>query len=94
MAGLASKMLLVVVLGMLFCGSVQSETEKKVESVASASVKYIYFVFTPQCYNSLVQELNVTDFGCIKLTLSKCLGYALVSGGAIVKVPQIIKIFL
>lgn len=31
MAGLASKMLLVVVLGMLFCGSVQSETEKKVE---------------------------------------------------------------
>lgn len=28
-----------------------------------------YFIFTPQCYSSLVESMNVGDTQCIKLVL-------------------------
>lgn len=28
-----------------------------------------YFIFTPQCYSSLVESMNVADTQCIKLVL-------------------------
>ncbi|CAG8708627.1 11060_t:CDS:1 [Acaulospora morrowiae] len=45
-----------------------------------------------KCYTSLVEEFNVTDVDCIKLLISKGLGIGIVLGGALVKLPQIIKI--
>lgn len=44
------------------------------------------------CYTSLVENLNIQDMGCIKYSISKCLGLAIVLGGSIVKVPQILNI--
>ncbi|KAF9421326.1 hypothetical protein BGZ94_008864 [Podila epigama] len=44
------------------------------------------------CYSSLVEDLNYKDVPCIRYVVSKALGLAIVAGGAIVKVPQIIKI--
>lgn len=44
------------------------------------------------CYTSLVENLNIQDFDCIKYSISKCLGLAIVLGGSIVKVPQILNI--
>ncbi|KAF9903444.1 hypothetical protein EC991_003817 [Linnemannia zychae] len=44
------------------------------------------------CYTSLVEEFNYRDTPCIKLAVSKGLGYGIVAGGAIVKTPQILKI--
>lgn len=44
------------------------------------------------CYKTLIWD---TDFGhqdCLKLGISKGLGLGIVAGGAIVKLPQIIKI--
>ncbi|CAG8542952.1 302_t:CDS:1 [Acaulospora colombiana] len=45
-----------------------------------------------KCYTSLVEELNVRDIDCLKLLISKGLGVGIVLGGALVKLPQIIKI--
>ncbi|KAF9585963.1 hypothetical protein BGW38_010778 [Lunasporangiospora selenospora] len=44
------------------------------------------------CYTSLIENLNYKDVPCIKYGISKGLGLGIVAGGAIVKVPQIIKI--
>ncbi|KAK4057513.1 hypothetical protein OIO90_001582 [Microbotryomycetes sp. JL221] len=45
-----------------------------------------------KCYHSLVWNVDLSDTDCLKLSLSKALGLGLVLGGAIVKVPQIVKI--
>lgn len=48
---------------------------------------------TPDCFESLVVKGNVlTDTVCLKSTLSKSLGVAIVLGSVLVKLPQIIKI--
>lgn len=44
------------------------------------------------CYSSLIEDLNYHDVDCIKYGVSKGLGLGIVAGGAIVKVPQILKI--
>jgi mannose-P-dolichol utilization defect protein 1 len=44
------------------------------------------------CYKTIVEDLNVTDVECLKLVLSKGLGFGIVAGGSIVKVPQILKL--
>lgn len=46
----------------------------------------------PDCYKSLVLDINLTDSKCMKLALSKTLGLFTVAGAAFVKVPQIMKI--
>jgi len=47
-----------------------------------------------KCYVELVENLNVTNFDCLKYSFSKVLGLGMVCGGAILKLPQIIKILL
>ncbi|KAG0307625.1 hypothetical protein BGZ98_010222 [Dissophora globulifera] len=44
------------------------------------------------CYTSLIEDFNYRDVPCIKYAISKGLGLGIVAGGAIVKVPQIVKI--
>ncbi|KAF9167667.1 hypothetical protein DFQ26_003631 [Actinomortierella ambigua] len=45
-----------------------------------------------QCYSALIEDLDYKNVPCIKYSISKGLGMGIVLGGAIVKVPQIIKI--
>ena len=45
-----------------------------------------------ECYNSLALNFNYRDVPCLKLALSKGLGYGIVAGGCIVKIPQILKV--
>ncbi|OXB35071.1 hypothetical protein LQV05_001114 [Cryptococcus neoformans] len=45
-----------------------------------------------ECYGTLVYDFNITDSECLKYALSKGLGFGIVVGGSIVKIPQIIKI--
>ncbi|KAG0335265.1 hypothetical protein BG004_000067 [Podila humilis] len=44
------------------------------------------------CYKSLIADFNYRDTACIRYSLSKGLGLGIVFGGAIVKIPQIVKI--
>ncbi|KAI9227330.1 MAG: hypothetical protein DHS80DRAFT_17346 [Piptocephalis tieghemiana] len=44
------------------------------------------------CYKTLIEDFNIFDVPCLKYSLSKGIGFGCVAGGAVVKVPQIIKI--
>ncbi|KAF5317776.1 hypothetical protein D9619_012528 [Psilocybe cf. subviscida] len=45
-----------------------------------------------ECYTTLVENLDITDVPCLKYSLSKGLGIAIVVGGTVMKVPQILLI--
>jgi mannose-P-dolichol utilization defect protein 1 len=44
------------------------------------------------CYRSLVHNVNLSDTVCLKLAISKTLGYAIVGASAVVKIPQLLKL--
>lgn len=43
-----------------------------------------------KCYESLVENLDIGDVECLKYSLSKGLGFGIVLGGSIMKVPQLL----
>lgn len=43
-----------------------------------------------KCYESLIEDLDFSDSECIKYSISKALGVAIVLGGSIMKVPQLL----
>lgn len=49
-------------------------------------------VIGQKCYSSLVENLNIGDVECLKYALSKGLGFGIVVGGSIMKVPQLLLI--
>lgn len=55
---------------------------------------FIISLIGDKCYVELVENLNVKDIDCLKYSFSKVLGLGMVCGGAILKVPQIIKILM
>lgn len=52
----------------------------------------IFGIITPTCFDSLVNRHEFGNIECLKFVLSKALGYAIICGSFILKVPQIIKI--
>jgi len=45
-----------------------------------------------RCYATLIENLDIYDVDCLRLSLSKGLGLAIVVGGSIMKVPQLMLI--
>ncbi|BFZ00519.1 hypothetical protein BsWGS_03558 [Bradybaena similaris] len=51
-------------------------------------------LLTPgDCFEEFFVNYNFLDVPCLKVFISKCLGYGIICGSFIVKVPQIIKIW-
>ncbi|KAL9127649.1 MAG: hypothetical protein Q9217_003517 [Psora testacea] len=46
----------------------------------------------PDCYKSLVLDINLDDTTCLKLATSKALGLGIIAGSSVVKIPQILKL--
>jgi len=46
----------------------------------------------PDCYRSLILDIDFSNTQCLTLALSKTLGIATVAGSSIVKLPQILKL--
>ncbi|EQC29133.1 hypothetical protein SDRG_13165 [Saprolegnia diclina VS20] len=57
-----------------------------------ASTDLVYGVFTPQCYETYFTQHDFLHVACFKAVLSKALGYAIILGSFILKLPQILKI--
>lgn len=56
-------------------------------------MKQILQAFFPgKCYEEIIVRHNFANVDCLKLALSKCLGYGIIVGSTLVKVPQIVKI--
>ncbi|ESO83862.1 hypothetical protein LOTGIDRAFT_132691 [Lottia gigantea] len=50
-------------------------------------------IIAPQpCFNTLFISLDLLHVACLKVVISKCLGFAIIAGSCIVKLPQVIKI--
>ena len=49
-------------------------------------------IFRDDCWDKFVNKSDFSDQECIKVTISKCIGLAIVAGSSILKVPQIHKI--
>jgi mannose-P-dolichol utilization defect protein 1 len=60
---------------------------------SSEAVKPVmkYYIFSEDCYNKFLAQ-DFSDQQCIKFTISKAIGLAIVAGSSILKVPQILKI--
>lgn len=60
---------------------------------AAGGAKTLRFgVFPDDCFERLVEDLDVGNIECVKKTVSEVLGYAIITGAFIVKVPQILNI--
>lgn len=59
---------------------------------AAAGDDLVLLVFKKHCLDTLLNDHAIPDMACLKFTLSKVLGYGVVTGAAIVKLPQIISI--
>jgi hypothetical protein len=55
-------------------------------------IKMVWFIFREDCFDRYFNKHDFTNVECFKFTLSKFIGYGIVAGSAILKVPQIIKI--
>ena len=47
---------------------------------------------SPKCYHEIFTELNVTNVDCLTMIASKGLGYAILAGSLLLRVPQILNI--
>ena len=56
--------------------------------------KYLvqYGLMSPECFNELLVKFNFAHSACLKAVISKALGFAIVLGSAMVKLPQVFKI--
>jgi len=52
----------------------------------------LLLIMSQDCINTMLLEFNILDLPCLKMIISKSLGYAIVGGSMMVKFPQILKI--
>ena len=57
---------------------------------AGSNIKW--YIFREDCFESIVHNFDFTNTDCIKFAISKAIGYSIIAGSAILKVPQILKI--
>lgn len=68
-----------------------SETEGDVKAAEEESPKYKLLFFREDCFNEFL-DLNFFYKDCISITISKGLGYGIILGAMLVKLPQIYNI--
>ena len=58
------------------------------------TIKPLLLIFmTEECVDTIFIKFNILHAECLKLIISKTLGYAIVAGSMFVKFPQIGKIY-
>ncbi|XP_041358979.1 mannose-P-dolichol utilization defect 1 protein-like [Gigantopelta aegis] len=53
---------------------------------------WIQLIVPQPCFDEFFLKFNLLHVPCLKVVISKCLGYAIILGACIVKIPQIVKI--
>ena len=73
-------------------GSKESvEQPVKPQPVPGVKPPMKFFIFREDCFEQYM-KYEFKDMDCLKFTISKGIGFAIVVGSSIVKLPQIIKI--
>jgi mannose-P-dolichol utilization defect protein 1 len=50
------------------------------------------FFMSPQCFEEIFYKFNIFNVVCLKMIISKGLGYGILAGSVMLRVPQILKI--
>lgn len=66
---------------------VQTETKTK-----TVHQELLFGVITPQCFHAFVTDHDFFNISCLKMVISKLLGFAIITGSFVLKLPQILKI--
>ncbi|XP_026581322.1 mannose-P-dolichol utilization defect 1 protein [Pseudonaja textilis] len=61
-------------------------------AASALKVALVPYILPERCYEELVVNLNLLHVPCLKVLLSKTLGFGVVAGSLVVKLPQILKI--
>jgi hypothetical protein len=65
--------------------------QKKPDQKAPANFRYLFF--REDCFDLFFNKFDFfSNKECLKVTISKGIGFAIVAGASILKVPQIMKI--
>lgn len=79
---------LTVVIGVLALLAVASAA-----AAANASkANFVMLVVREDCWDVFFKNFDLFNMDCLKASISKCLGYGIIAGACIVKVPQLSKI--
>jgi hypothetical protein len=59
------------------------------KSVDNSAIVAKYFIFREDCFDKFVSDTVgfITDADCMKFTISKGIGFAIVAGSSILKLP-------
>jgi hypothetical protein len=79
--------ILLISSALIILDTVYASVHSKDATVGKEEVKMKWFVFREECFDIFFNKHDFTNVNCIKLTLSKCVGYAIVGGSAILKLP-------
>lgn len=62
-------------------------------ATANATTSDLVFgVFTPACFDAFFTQHDFANVACLKLVVSKAIGYAIIAASLVLKLPQILKI--
>lgn len=61
--------------------------------LAIKSVILSLSLMTEGCFETLILNVDFSDMECMKSTLSKCVGTAIVGGSCLVKLPQVVNLW-
>ncbi|KAF1336581.1 Mannose-p-dolichol utilization defect 1 protein, partial [Globisporangium splendens] len=86
------KYLPVVLLAALAASAAVASTTTETTTTAAPSQELVFGVFTPACFDAFFTHHDFANVACLKLVVSKALGYAIITGSLILKLPQILKI--
>ena len=79
---------LVLILGALSLAA--ASAAKKDDGAPKPPVKF--FIFREDCFDIFFTKNDFTNADCLKFSISKLIGYLIITGAFILKVPQILKI--
>lgn len=72
------------------CGMVSGEEEvnkSKQKSETKGNIPMKMYIFREDCYDKFFVKKDYSDKDCIKITFSKAVGFAIILGSGILKVP-------
>lgn len=83
---------IVICISMLLHNIIAAAASTSQSSSSNGEATWVWFFFREDCFKAFFEKYDFSSQECIKLTLSKGIGYAIIAGSFILKVPQIAKI--
>lgn len=58
----------------------------------SSQAKFVWFIVREDCWDTFFTKFDLFNVSCLKASISKALGFAIIAGSFVVKLPQVINI--